>query len=230
VSDLHATSRGGHVVVTGTLAYANGAPPPPVVLYTYRLSGTITNSAGQPVAGATVITRTQDRNFWTFSTPSDAAGHYTSFFTASDQAGENPVPLTVQVAVGSTSYSTPGAATVAFTELRSATMNIRLPSPGAPLPLPSSTSYPGAVYEGILVGVSGPTGVIQPVSATWPDAKGRFTLTLPASARGKPLRLWEDASTFFQPSVATPGGSIDTSVWPTLPPGAQPQRLGVVQG
>jgi alcohol dehydrogenase (cytochrome c) len=231
VSGLQAATSGGHVVVTGRISYADGSTPPPVVLYTYRLQGTITDSDGKPVAGATVVTRTQDRDFWTFSTPSDANGHYVSFFTASDEAGENPVPLTVQVASGAISYASPTGKNVNFSALKSATMDIKLPSsPTAPLALPSATSFPGAVYEGTLVGVSGSSGVIKPLSATWPDAHGRFKLVLPASAHGQTLRVWEDYSTFFQPSAATPGGSIDTSIWPNIPPGTEPQGLAVVRG
>jgi hypothetical protein len=228
VTDLTAKSSGGHVIVSGRLSYGDGSPLPPVVLQTYRLSGTITDATGKPVAGATVVTRTQDRDFWTFSQPSDSSGHYVSFFTASDETGANPVPLTVQVASGTFSYASPVGKNVNFTALHSATMNVQLPaSPAAPLALPAATSFPGAVYAGTLVGVSGPAGVIKPLSATWPDAHGRFTLVLPGSARGKSLRVWEDYSTFFQGTAARPGGSIDTAVWPGIPPGSQPQGLGV---
>lgn len=109
-------------------------------------------------------------------------------------------------------------------------MDIRLPSsPTTPLALPAATSYAGAVFEGTLVGVSAPSGVVRPISATWPDAAGRFKLVLPGSLRGKPLRVWEDYATFFQASTATPGGAIDTSIWPGIPPGDQPQGLGVVR-
>ena len=171
--DRNLASHYDMVLDTGRLGYASGQAAPPVVLYTYRLQGTITDAAGRPVAGATVVTRTQDRDFWTFSQPSDAGGHYVSFFTASDETGADPVPLTVQVASGAVSYASPAGKTVSFSALRSATMDIRLPaSPAAPLALPTATSYPGAVYEGTLVGVSGPGGVVRPVSATWPDASG----------------------------------------------------------
>jgi PQQ-dependent dehydrogenase (methanol/ethanol family) len=229
VNDLTAKSSGGHVTVSGRLSYGDGSPLPPVVLQTYRLSGTITDAAGKPVAGATVVTRTQDRDFWTFSQPSDSTGHYVSFFTASDESGADPVPLTVQVASGAVSYASAAGKNVNFTALHSATMNVQLPATAAaPLALPTATSYPGAIYAGTLVGVSGPGGVIKPLSATWPDAHGRFTLVLPGSARGKQLRVWEDYSTFFQGHAALPGGSIDTAVWPGIPPGSQPQGLAVI--
>ena len=54
---------------------------------------TISDASGKPVQGATVVTRTTDRDFWTFSLPSNAQGHYVSFFSASDEAGDNPVRL-----------------------------------------------------------------------------------------------------------------------------------------
>jgi len=231
VGDLHAVNQGGNVVLTGRLSYASGAAPPPVVLFTYRLSGTITDATGKPVAGATVVTRTQDRDFWTFSQPSDANGNYVSFFTASDETGVNPVQLTVQVASGAVSYASPINRNVNFTTLRSARMDVKLPaSASAPLALPTSTSFPGAFYKGTIVGVSGPGGVVKPLSATWPDRSGRFQLVLPGSVRGKPLRVWEDVAPFFQASAARPGGRIETSIWPSIPPGDQPQGLAVVRG
>jgi outer membrane protein assembly factor BamB len=230
VHDLHASAQGGHVVVSGRISFANGAAPPPAVLRTYRLSGTITDASGHPVAGATVVTRTQDRDFWTFSEPSDASGRYVSFFTASDETGADPVPLTVQVASGAVSYASPVGKNVNFDALHSATMDVKLPSsPTAPLALPTSRSFTGAYYNGILVGVSGPNGVIKPISAIWPDRRGNFKLVLPGSARGKTLRVWEDASTFFQTRAAVPGGPIQVGIWPRIPPGNQPQGLAVVR-
>ena len=128
VTDLH-TSRGagGNVVLTGRAVFATGKPVPPVALYTYQLSGTVTDAAGKPVVGAIVVTRTTDRDFWTFSKPTDSAGHYTSFFSASDEAGDNPVPLSVQVASGPNSFSSGTTATVKFNEVQSATLDIHLP-------------------------------------------------------------------------------------------------------
>ena len=126
----------------------------------------ITAADGRPVAGATVVTRTVDRDFWTFSEPLDANGSYTSFFAASDKTQDDPVPLSVQIALGPVSYSSGFVATVKFKRLRSARMDVQLPARvGGVLPLPTSSSYEGAVYQGLLVGVSTGGRVVKPLAA-----------------------------------------------------------------
>jgi alcohol dehydrogenase (cytochrome c) len=214
IQGLSTTLRSdGRIVVSGRLASTSGAPPPIVALYTYRLTGVVTDSSGRPVAGAVVVTRTQDRDFWTFSTRSDSLGRYTSFFAASDETPVDPVTLSVQVAVGNDSYGLPVGVNVQFDRLHSARMNVQLPASGTGLPAPKPTSYEGAVYEGMLVGVSAP-GVVKPVSARWPDRTGRFSFVLPASLRGKTVSVWESFQQLFQSSPTGPGGPIDLQEWP----------------
>ena len=75
--------KDGSVVVMGRVTDTAGDGPPAVHLLTYQLSGTITDASGKPVQGAVVITRTQDRDFWTHSSATDVNGHYSSFFAAS---------------------------------------------------------------------------------------------------------------------------------------------------
>jgi len=212
--DLKARKSGNGLLVTGRAVRSDGAPTPGVVLLSYRLQGTITNASGQPVQGATVVTRTLDRDFWTFSEPSDAKGHYVSFFSASDEQGSDPVPLNVQVASGRISYSA-GTRNVDFARLKSATMDVKLPASGTALPLPSSTPEPGAFYRGLVVGVSGPSGVIKPLAAHWPARDGSFSLLLPASAAGKTLRFWESDFATFSRTSAAPGSLVDLRGWPT---------------
>ena len=216
IDDLKASDgTSGNVVVTGRIATRGGFAPAGVSLFTYRLSGRITGADGKPVAGATVVTRTVDRDFWTFSEPSDANGNYTSFFAASDKSQDDPVPLSVQVALGSVSYSSGLIPTVKFKRLRSARMDVQLPARvGGVLPLPTSTSYDGAVYQGLLVGASVGGRVVKPLAAQWPDAKGRFRLVLPASARGKTVALWQSSFQAFSTFPARPGGAVDLRTWP----------------
>jgi len=94
-------------------------------------------------------------------------------------------------------------------------MDVRLPSRvGAVLPLPTSTSFEGAVYQGLLVGASAGGRVVKPLAAQWPDAQGRFRLVLPASVRGKTVRLWQSSFQAFSTFPAKPGGAVDLSTWP----------------
>ena len=207
--------KDGTVLVSGKIADTGGNAPPLVTLYTYQLSGTVTDANGQPVQGAVVVTRTQDRNFWTYSSATNSAGHYESFFAASDQSGADVLPLTVQVALGGTLYaSVPATGVVNFGQLQSATMNITLPASGTALKLPTANSFDGAVYDGLIVGAVGPSGVIKPVAARWPNANGLFSFVLPASARHHAISLWEGDRRVFQTSAAVPGGAVDLTHWP----------------
>jgi hypothetical protein len=81
--------------------------------------------------------------------------------------------------------------------------------------LSDTSSFAGAVYEGLLVGVSGRRGVIKPIAARWPDRNGRFSLTLPASARGQTITFWQNYRQFFSRFDATPGGRVDLAAWPS---------------
>ena len=203
----------GTVRVVGRALRADGVPVPSVVLFSYRLQGTVTDQAGKPLAGAYVVTRTNDRDFWTFSEPTNASGHYASFFPASDLTESDPVEFTVQVAVGRTSFTT-GVRNPTFKRRSSATLNLRLPASGTTMSVPTSSPEAGATYRGTLVGVSAGSGVVRPLSATWPDATGRFELILPATVRGKTLRFWQSDFQAYQTTPATPGGRVDLKAWP----------------
>jgi hypothetical protein len=205
----------GDPVVTGRIMNGDGTPPPKVSLLTYSLSGTVTDSNGKPVAGAIVSTRTVDRDYWTVSSYTDKHGHYTSLFTASDEEGHNPVPFTVKVAVGNDTYQFLPAEYVYFKALESSVLNLQLPPQGFPMALPLPKSFPGAIYTGTVVGATTANGkVIRPVKATWTDANGGFSLTLPHSYAGKSVSLWEDSTDLFSVKPATPGGPVDLLNWP----------------
>ena len=219
--------KNGSVVVTGRMTDSSGDGPPAVHLLTYELSGTITDASGKPVQGAVVITRTQDRDFWTHSSATDANGHYTSFFAASDESAADPVLFSVGVALGTVSYGSTVGVNEPFARLKSATMNIQLGS-GTNYTIQKPSSYVGAVYSGLVVGVTAGGKVVKPLSERWPDAKGNFSMTLPASVRGKTLHLWENQRQFFSRFTATPGGPVDLGSWPTQLGAAAPSGLAVL--
>jgi alcohol dehydrogenase (cytochrome c) len=215
ITGLHAARQSdGSVLVTGRLVGANRQAPPLVHLLTYQLGGTITDAAGKPVQGAVVITRTQDRDFWTHSSATDANGHYTSFFAASDESGSDPVPLAVGVALGNVGYGGNVGTNVNFALLKSATMNIHLGS-GTNYTVLAPTETTGAVYSGLVVGVVSGGKVVKPLAERWPSANGTFSMKLPGSVRGKTVRFWENLRQSFSSFAANPGGAIDLSTWPS---------------
>ncbi len=205
--------KNGAVVVTGKVADSTGLAPPTVRLLTYQLSGTITDVDGKPVPGAVVITRTQDRDFWTHSSASDANGHYTSFYSAADETSADPVPLSVGVASGGISYGGNVGVNASFKRLKSAVLNVKL-GPGTNYTLATPTSYDGAVYSGLVVGVTAGGQVVKPLAERWPSKDGSFSMTLPPSVRGKTLAFWENQRQVFSRFPATPGGAIDLQSWP----------------
>ncbi|HZS24960.1 MAG TPA: PQQ-binding-like beta-propeller repeat protein [Gaiellaceae bacterium] len=211
---LHAAvQKNGTVLVTGRLGGGASPTPPGVRLLTYKLSGTITDASGKPVEGAVVITRTQDRDFWTHSDASDASGHYTSFFAASDESSADPVPLSVGVALGSVAYGGTTGTIANFARLKSSTMNIQLGA-GASYTVQKPTAFSGAIYEGLTVGVTTGGKVVKPLAAIWPSRDGRFSFTLPASVRGKTLHFWENDRQTFSTFAVKPGSRVDLDTWP----------------
>ena len=218
----------GSVLVTGRITNSAGTAPPTVGLYTYRLSGTITDAGGRPVQGAVVVGRTNDRDFWTFSSPSDSDGHYTSLFHASDESDADPVPINFGVALGQVSYGGNLGTVANFKRNESATLDIQLRA-GTAYTLAKPVSFPGAIYEGPAVGVATGGSVLKPVAERWPDANGRFSMTLPASARGKTVAFWQSKRLFFSRFTATPGGKVDLASWPSLLGAGTPSHLATLK-
>jgi hypothetical protein len=220
--------KNGTVIVTGKITDGTGHGPPPVRLLTYQLSGTITDANGKPVQGAVVITRTQDRDFWTHSSASDANGHYSSFYSAADESSANPVSLSIGVASGSVSYGGTVGVNAPFKRLASAVLDIKLGT-GTNYTLSTPTAYPGAVYSGLVVGVTGGGHVVKPLAERWPAKDGSFSMTLPASARGKLLSVWENQRQFFSRLPATAGGAVALATWPTGLGDAVPRGLASIR-
>jgi hypothetical protein len=174
-----------------------------------------------------VITRTQDRDFWTHSSASDANGHYTSFYAASDETSADPVILAVGVASGGISYGGTLGTNTSFKRLQSATLNIKLGN-GVAYTIQPPTAQVGAVYSGLVVGVTIGGKVVKPLAERWPDANGSFSMRLPASVRGKTLHFWENLRQSFSRFPAVPGGAIDLATWPSLLGDAVPAGLATL--
>jgi hypothetical protein len=218
LSEIEAEPRTDGIVIRGRLTTRDGTPPPPVVLFSYRLSGRVVDADGRPRAEAVVLTRSLDRESSTFSTTTDVRGRYRSFYWPSLDE-----PVTLSVAEGQESWelSTP----LALPRFRSARMDVRLSHHGAIAP-PTVTAEPGAVYEGLLVGPLVDGKAVVPLAGTWPDADGRFELVLPSSARNGTLSFYESPGYYFSRTAAEPGRAVQRSLWSTRLPRDAPRRLG----
>ena len=229
LTGLHATiTKAGDVLVRGKVADSAGQGPPGVHLLTYQLRGRITDASGQPVAGAVVITRTLDRDFWTRSDPSNAQGYYTSFFTASDETFDNPVTISVGVAYQSTSYGGALGTNVMFSRDVSSLMNIQLGT-GTAYKIATPIPIPAAIYSGLAVGVTAGGRVVTPRKNQWPSAKGTFSMLLPSSVQGRTLQFFESQQQIFSSFRATPGGAVDLRYWPRTLAADTPSGLASLQ-
>lgn len=229
ISGIHVSrDSAGDPVIEGRLADAAGHPPSTVALYSYALTGTVTGADGKPVVGARVSTRTVDRDYWTISSPTTANGSFRSLFTASSEAGGNPVPMTIRVSMGDRVYEYLPDEYAYFERLRSARLDIRLPPKGYPIALPAPRSYPGAIDEGIVVGAMSGNAVVKPLRVTWPDKTGHFAIVLPRSLAGRTVSLWEGDLHLFSAVPGQPGKPVDLRDWPAQLPATAPRGLATV--
>jgi hypothetical protein len=219
----------GAPVITGRIIRGGGGSPPLVSVFSYELKGTVRDADGKPVVGARVNTRTLDRDYWTTSTPTDEQGRYTSLFPASSAVEGKRVPFSIKIAFGDLSFEFLAEEYVYFDRLKSARLDIRLPPRGFALALPLPVTYPGALYEGIAVGVVVDGKAVRPASATWPGRDGSFRIVLPKTLSGRSVSLWQAKLHLFSEAVAAAGGPIDFRDWPTRPPADQPSDLRTVK-
>jgi hypothetical protein len=99
---------------------------------------------------------------------------------------------------------------------------------GVAYTLGTPTPQVGAIYSGLVVGVTSGGKVIKPLTERWPDATGAFSMRLPASVRGKTVRFWENQRQFFSHFAARPGGAVDLAAWPSQLGNAVPAGLATL--
>ena len=126
--------------------------------------------------GAYVVSRTNDRDYWMFSEPSNAAGKYVSFFPASDLTEADPVEFSIQAAVGPHELHDGRSATRRSSAAAAPSSISSCPRRASRCRCRSRPRCPARSTAARSIGVSAGTGVVRPISATWPDVQGRFQL------------------------------------------------------
>jgi hypothetical protein len=228
LSEVEAERVPEGIRVTGRASYDDGSPPAAVVLYAYQLTGNIVDQEGEPLGGAIISTRSIDLELWSFSSPSEPDGTYRSFFLPSGDEVDK-VGFTMRVAVGDDTWEMAPDQVVFFDKLKSATLELQIPPPGFPLVPDTPRAVPGAVFEGLLVGVTVDGEPVKPVSARWPDPEGRFEMVLPSNVAGKTVRFWQSRLRAFSRTEASPGGEVDVDYWPASIPEDAPRDLDTLE-
>jgi hypothetical protein len=228
LSEIEAEPVAEGIRVTGRASYDDGSPPGAVVLYAYQLTGNVLDENGDPLEGAIVSTRSLDLELWSFSSPSAADGTYRSFFLPSGEEVDK-VGFTMRVALGNDTWETSPDQVVFFDKLKSATLDLQVPPAGFPLVPDTPRAVPGAVFEGLLVGVTADGDPVTPLSARWGDADGRFEIVLPAAVAGKTVRFWQSRLRAFSRTEARPGGAFDVGYWPETVPEDAPRELDALE-
>jgi len=137
------------------------------------------------------------------------------------------VLISVGVAQGATSYGGITGTNVPFVRLESSVLNIQL-GLNAAYKINSPAPIRAAIYSGLAVGVTVGGKVVAPLSDSWPDAKGRFSMLLPSYVRGRTLSLFESQNQVLSRFTARPGGPVDLKGWPAQLASTVPSGLAAL--
>ena len=154
----------------------------------FKVGGTIKDADGKPIVGARVNLRRDGVEGFTISEPSDKQGKYKMYYLPEDD--ENHY---FYVHYKGSTYTLPPKKVFLFPNDVSVNIDITLPKEGHIIidqpPYLVTTTAPGALYKGTLIGVN--VGKNVEYSVTIPRDDGRFVLTLPR-------KEWEKSPTFFE--------------------------------
>jgi hypothetical protein len=200
-------------VVSGRLTFADGSTPAPSVkLWGYELSGIVVDDNDQPIGDVFVSIRDDEGETWSLSSRTGADGAYALRFYP--LGGSR---FTIRVAEGMTSYQS--ETDVGFEDESSAKLDIRLNRTAGTVTGTGSDGefapeiVPGAEYVGYMAGLANGAVPID-AAVTWPNADGRFTITIPALEGSDPLTFFQARFRFFSSTEMAPGTDIDPTVIP----------------
>lgn len=156
----------------------------------FPIIGTIKDSNGNPVEGATVNIRRDGVEGFSMSDPSNENGEYAMYYIPEDD--ENHY-LNVYVPSKNITYTLPEGKAFLFPDDFGIKLDIVLPEEGTIIkdepPTLVATDAKGALYKGVLIGLKSPDNVNY--SITVPQRDGTFVVTLPKDA-------WEKNPSFYE--------------------------------
>lgn len=154
----------------------------------FKVGGTVKDASGTPVEGATVNLRRDGVEGFTMSEPSDQDGIFTMYYLPEDD--ENHYFYVHHQGI---TYTLPPKKVFLFPEDASVNIDITLPEKGTIItdkaPYLVTTTAPGALYKGTLIGVNVAKDVKYRV--TIPKEDGTFIVTIAK-------KEWDKQPTFFE--------------------------------
>ncbi|RDW20026.1 hypothetical protein CWR48_06885 [Oceanobacillus arenosus] len=176
------------VVVEGKAILDENQEYPAFGTSKYSVHGTIVDSEGDPIEGATVNLRRDGVEGFTVSPPSNEYGEYQMMYLPEDDEDHY-----LNVVYEGTTYHLPDNKVFQFPEDISVQVDIQLPNEGEVItdepPYLVSKTAPGALYTGIMIGLHVDKGVEY--SVTIPNRDGTFIMEVPKS-------VWDESPTFYQ--------------------------------
>jgi hypothetical protein len=158
----------------------------------YKVGGTVKDADGHPVQGAVVNLRRDGVEGFSMSTPSDQNGNYTLYYLPDADTDHY-----FYVHYDGKNYTLPEYKVYNFPDRVSVNIDVTLPRDGTIItdkpPTLVTTTAPGALYKGTLIGVNVSKNESYTISIPKPD--GSFVLTLPKAA-------WDQHPTFFEVSYS----------------------------
>ncbi|QGS69292.1 hypothetical protein CV093_16165 [Oceanobacillus sp. 143] len=178
------------VVVEGTAILDENQEYPAFGTSKYSVHGTVVDSEGNPIEGATVNLRRDGVEGFTVSHPSNEDGEYQMMYLPEDDEDHY-----LNVVYEGVTYHLPDNRVFQFPEDISVQVDIQLPSEGEVItdepPYLVSRTAPGALYTGIMIGLH-VDGDVE-YSVTIPNRDGTFTMKVPKL-------VWNGSPTFYQAS------------------------------
>lgn len=176
------------VDVTLSAQLAEGEKFPKFGVEKFKVGGTVKDSQGEPVVGATVNVRRDGVEGFSMSEPSDKDGEFAMYYIPEDD--ENHYFYVHHEGI---TYTLPPRKTFLFPDDYGVNIDITLPEKGTIIddkpPTLVTTTAQGALYKGILMGIDVGDEVNYQMSI--PDRDGKVILTLPKVE-------WEKNPTFYQ--------------------------------
>lgn len=187
----------------------------------YKVGGSVKDGDGHPVQGAVVNLRRDGVEGFSMSTPSDKNGNYTMYYLPDADTDHY-----FYVHYDGKNYTLPENKVYNFPDRVSVNIDVTLPKEGTIItdkpPTLVTTTAPGALFKGTLIGVN--VGKNDSYKISIPKQDGAFVLTLSKAAWDQHPAFFEVSYSNFLEEAKKSGDMVDSSFIPN-PKNTDPMHI-----